>query len=205
MARNRPHTESRIIRSVGTVLEDDGFEKVGINLIARTAGVDKVLIYRYFGGLDGLLAAFGESADIWWDVDEIVGEHLAKPKHETLSYWCALALARQVSALRRRPVTQQILLWELSQSNALIRHLNQLREERMQQLVRRVIELGGKRADARLMAVHSLLGGASEYLVLRARRSENILGMDFSSDTGWRRLEASISALVKAVFADEEG
>jgi hypothetical protein len=75
----------------------------------------------------------------------------------------------------------------------------------MQQLVRRVIELGGKRADARLMAVHSLLGGASEYLVLRARRSENILGMDFSSDTGWRRLEASISALVKAVFADEEG
>lgn len=46
MARNRPHTESRIIRSVGTVLEDDGFEKVGINLIARTAGVDKVLIYR---------------------------------------------------------------------------------------------------------------------------------------------------------------
>ena len=203
MARNRPHTESRIIRSVGTVLEDDGFEKVGINLIARTTGVDKVLIY--IGGLDGLLAAFGESADIWWDVDEIVGEHLAKPKHETLSYWCALALARQVSALRRRPVTQQILLWELSQSNALIRHLNQLREERMQQLVRRVIELGGKRADARLMAVHSLLGGASEYLVLRARRSENILGMDFSSDTGWRRLEASISALVKAVFADEEG
>jgi len=205
VARNRPHTESRIIRSVGTVLEDDGFEKVGINLIARTAGVDKVLIYRYFGGLDGLLAAFGESADIWWDVDEIVGEHLPKPKHEKLSDWCALALTRQVSALRRRPVTQQILLWELSQSNALIRHLNQLREERMQQLVRRVIELGGKRADARLMAVHSLLGGASEYLVLRARRSENILGMDFSSDTGWRRLEASISALVKAVFADEEG
>jgi hypothetical protein len=29
--------------------------------------------------------------------------------------------------------------------------------------------------------------------------------MDFSSDTGWRRLEASISALVRAVFADEEG
>ena len=46
---------------MGTVLEQDGFEKMGVNLVARRAGIDKVLIYRYFGSFDGLLSAFGES------------------------------------------------------------------------------------------------------------------------------------------------
>jgi hypothetical protein len=146
------------------------------------------LIYRYFGGLDGLLGAFGERTDIWWEVDEIVGEELPGPQQNTLSAWCILALTRQVEALRQRPITQQILLWESSQSDALTKHLNQLREVRMQQLVRRVIEFGGKRADARLMAVHGLLGSASEYLVLRTRNPEKLMGMDFSGDTGWRQL-----------------
>jgi len=129
---------------------------------------------------------------------------LPGPQQNTLSAWCTLALTRQVGALRQRPITQQILLWELSKSDALTKHLNQLREVRMEQLVRRVIEFGGKRADARLMAVHGLLGSASEYLVLRTGNSEKLMGMDFSGDTGWRRLEASISALVRAVFADDE-
>ncbi len=204
MKRDRRGTEEKIVRAVGTVLERDGFEKVGVNLVARTAGVDKVLIYRYFAGFDGLLTAFGESADIWWTVDEIVGEDLPAPQRGNLAAWCSLALMRQVEALRRRPVTQQILLWELSQSNGLTRQLNSLRDARMQQLVRRVIELGGRRADTRLMAVHGLLGAASEYLVLRARNSDSLLGMDFSGDSGWKRLAASLSAVVEAVFADED-
>ena len=148
------------------VLEHEGFEKIGVNLVARTASVDKVLIYRYFVG------AFGESADIWWTVDEIVGGDLPGPKQDTLSAWCTLALTRQVEALRQRQVTQQVLLWELSQSNALTQHLNRIREERMQLLVRRVIELGGKRSDARLMALHGLIGSASEYLVLIGHASQ---------------------------------
>lgn len=189
---------------MGTVLEQDGFEKMGVNVIARRAGIDKVLIYRYFDSFDGLLSAFGESADIWWTVDEIVGKELPGPARESLSGWCSLALARQVEALRRRPTTQQILLWQLSQSNGLTKQLNELREKRMRQLVHRVIELGGRRADTRLMAVHGLLSAASEYLVLRARNSDSLLGMDFTGDSGWRRLTASLSALVQAVFADEE-
>jgi len=40
--------------------------------------------------------------------------------------------------------------------------------------------------------------------VLRTRNSEKLMGMGFSGETGWHRLEASISALVRAVFADDE-
>ena len=81
--------------------------------------------------------------------------------------------------------------------------LNELREERVQQLIRRVMELGGRSADTRLLAVHGLLSAASEYLVLRARNSDNLLGMDLSTDAGWNRISASLSAVVQAVCAED--
>ncbi len=203
MKRNRRGTEEKLIQAVGTILERDGFGQVGVNLIARTAGVDKVLIYRYFGGLDGLLTKFGETADIWWTVDEVLEGLPAVQGSEDLPNLCATALSRQVEAIKNRPITQQIMLWELSQANGLTRKLNELREERVQQLIRRVMELGGRSADTRLLAVHGLLSAASEYLVLRARNSDNLLGMDLSTDAGWNRISASLSAVVQAVCAED--
>ncbi|MBK7457943.1 MAG: helix-turn-helix transcriptional regulator [Betaproteobacteria bacterium] len=47
------------------MLARDGFGAVGVNAIARQAGVDKVLIYRYFDGLPALLRAWGESGRFW--------------------------------------------------------------------------------------------------------------------------------------------
>jgi hypothetical protein len=35
VARNRLNTKTRIIQAVGAALENDGFEKVGVNLVAR--------------------------------------------------------------------------------------------------------------------------------------------------------------------------
>ena len=45
-------SETQLIEAVSTIITEEGFSKIGINKIARTAGCDKVLIYRYFGGLD---------------------------------------------------------------------------------------------------------------------------------------------------------
>ena len=66
MAKNRLRTEERILLAVEQILLKEGFPAIGINSIARQAGCDKVLIYRYFGGLDGLLMAFAETTELWW-------------------------------------------------------------------------------------------------------------------------------------------
>lgn len=50
-------TEKRLLEAVSKIIEEEGFTQIGINRIAKKAQCDKVLIYRYFGGLDGLLAA----------------------------------------------------------------------------------------------------------------------------------------------------
>jgi hypothetical protein len=46
---------------------------IGINDRAR-ARIDKVLIYRYFGGLPELLRAWGASGRFWPSIDELLGD-----------------------------------------------------------------------------------------------------------------------------------
>ena len=48
--RNRQMTMERILRAMGDTMAERGTEKAGINAVAERAGVNKVLIYRYFGG-----------------------------------------------------------------------------------------------------------------------------------------------------------
>ncbi|EYD76077.1 putative transcriptional regulator protein, TetR family [Rubellimicrobium mesophilum DSM 19309] len=60
MTRDRNATEERLIEAGFQTLAEGGFAGFGINGVARAAGCDKKLIYRYFGDLDGLLEAMGE-------------------------------------------------------------------------------------------------------------------------------------------------
>ena len=57
MARNKIQTQERILDAAVRVLARDGVFALGMNAIAREAGVGKPLLYRYFGDLDGVLCA----------------------------------------------------------------------------------------------------------------------------------------------------
>ncbi len=59
MTRNKDETRQRILDAALALAGTEGFAALGINAVARAAGADKQLIYRYFGGLEGLLAALG--------------------------------------------------------------------------------------------------------------------------------------------------
>ena len=55
--RNRAGTERAIFIAARTLLAEEGFQGFGVNAVARRAGCDKQLIYRYYGGLNGLIDA----------------------------------------------------------------------------------------------------------------------------------------------------
>ena len=56
--RDREATEKRLLDAIGKMIAEDGFEKIGINAIATQSGVSKILIYRYFGSVEGLMTAY---------------------------------------------------------------------------------------------------------------------------------------------------
>ena len=61
--KDRELTQQKILQAVDNIIANDGFERLGVNVIAQKAGVSKMLIYRYFGGLDDLIAQYLLSKD----------------------------------------------------------------------------------------------------------------------------------------------
>ena len=56
--RDREATERRLLDTIEKMVIENGFEKIGVNAVAAQSGVSKILIYRYFGSVDGLMAAY---------------------------------------------------------------------------------------------------------------------------------------------------
>ncbi len=51
MQRDSEKTRQKILAGLEKLITRDGFTAVGVNAVAREAGIDKVLIYRYFGSM----------------------------------------------------------------------------------------------------------------------------------------------------------
>lgn len=199
--RDRAATEERILAAVGEVLAREGFAAVGVNAVAKAAGVDKVLIYRYFGGLPELLRAWGESGRFWPRVQDLLGADpqalLALPAAERYARF----FEHFVAELRRRPLTLEILAAEVVERNELTAILEAEREEWGAEATR---VLGGPEFQARphLQAVTLLLVAGVQYLLVRARRIRVFGGIDLKSDAGWAELTRALRALAEDLFRE---
>ena len=126
--RNREATRTRLIEAVGTLLAREGFRALGVNAVAREAGVDKALIYRYFGGLKGLIAAFGGHESFCPSVKELAGGDLDAFIRLPLPERASQMAINFLRAIRKRPITQEIMRWEMIERNEFTRELDIIRE-----------------------------------------------------------------------------
>ena len=194
-ARDAAATRARILKAVERLLVRQGFAALGVNAVAREAGVDKVLIYRYFGGLDGLLETWGASTDFWPSQAELLG-----PNPETdPAQLAAGLLKRHLQALRRRPHTLAILAWETIARNPLTEILDRIRETRSAALMTALApSFQGHALD--LEALSALLGAGLQHLLLRSRTVAVYGGIAIASPEGWARLEATLDHLCARMF-----
>jgi AcrR family transcriptional regulator len=197
--RDRAATEERILAAVGEVLARDGFGAVGVNAIARAAGVDKVLIYRYFGGLPELLRTWGASGRFWPTVDELVGDDGPRLASMPLAQRFAVFFDRFIDALRRRPLTVEILAAEIVQRNELTAILEAEREQWGEQVE---AAFGGPEwaQQPHLRGSMLVLVAGVQYLLVRARTIRIFGGIDLQSDEGWAQLKAALAGLGRQLF-----
>lgn len=197
--RNREQTTARILAAVGEVLARDGFAAIGVNAVAREARVDKVLIYRYFGGLPELLAAWGESGRFWPGVDELLGADpkafFALPAPERYARF----MEHFVDGLRARPLTLEILAAEVVERNELTAILETEREQWGEQAA----QLLGAKEFAKRPELHGLtilLIAGVQYLLVRSRKIRIFGGIDITSDAGWATLKVAVRKMAFELF-----
>jgi AcrR family transcriptional regulator len=202
MARDKEETKARILAAVGKLLASSGFKQLGVNAIAREAGVDKVLIYRYFENLPSLLQTFGKQSNYWITVEELIGDE-STVEAESLNEWMVLLLTRFLHDLEQRPLTQEIMRWELLEGNELTHELAQVRDQMATQSLEFLRQKCSFPPDKDIPAISAVLIAGIVYLVLRTKVSHTFLGIDFGSPDGWRRIEAAIASLAQAIVHDE--
>jgi AcrR family transcriptional regulator len=196
--RDREATRAKLIQAVGAILAREGFLALGVNAVAREAGVDKVLIYRYFSGLPGLIEAFGREGNFWPTIEELAGgdieAYASLPLREKLRQ-----LTRNfLDGIRSRPLTQEILAWEMVERNELTVELEAIRENRMMRFYEMFFPPDSSGVD--LAAVSAIIGSAISYLVTRSRKIQWYGGVDLQSEEGWQRLVQAVDSIVDGVL-----
>jgi AcrR family transcriptional regulator len=202
MARDKEQTKARILVAVGKLLAESGFRQLGINAIAQEAGVDKVLIYRYFGSLPSLLQAFGQEGNYWPSVEDLVAG-VSVNADASRADWATQLLIQLLHELQKRPTTQEILRWEILEGNELTQELAIARNRVATESLRLLAAKFGLPKNQDLSAISAILVAGIVYLVLRSKANPTFLGIDFRSPQGWQRIEQAATSIIQSTFQDK--
>ena len=199
--RDQAATRELLIKAVGTLLARQGFTALGVNAVAKEASVDKVLIYRYFGGLPELLQQFGCSGEFWPSVDELIGGEVETLQQMPLAQSVATVMRNYIKAIRSRPLTREILAWESVERNELTKVLEGIREKVSIELFQ-AVRIDPEKYPA-VISVTTLLAAAVNYLVVRSRTIKQFNTIDISSEEGWETLAQTVTTICEGCFGTE--
>jgi AcrR family transcriptional regulator len=199
--RDKEGTKKRLIDAALDLLREEGFESLGVNAVAQRAGVGKVLIYRYFGGFQGLLQSLADEIDPLKSRN--ANDLLAGiPENATAGAILEEVVLALHDAVSRDELTKQLMIWELSRQNDVTRTLGEAREKVGLELTRMYADhLSSGRTDTReeeldYNALFALVVAGVMYLTLRSDTVQMYNGVDIQSPRGWKRIAAVLRRLI---------
>jgi AcrR family transcriptional regulator len=195
MIRDKEETKTRIVAAVGRQLSRAGFRDLGVNSIAKEAGVDKVLIYRYFGGLPELLTAYANEGDYWPTSAELIGDPTTV-QAESVADWLVYILTKVQMAIRKRPITLEILRWEIVDHNELTNQFAEIRTRVANECIAFINQQYPFPPELDVLALGTFVLSGVIYITLRTDANPTYLGMDFSTEEGWDRINKLVTSII---------
>ncbi len=200
----RTHTsQERFVEAVGLVLNARGFKGLTPDAVAREAGLQKGLIRMLFGSFLNLIKVYAHSELHWPTAEELLDGREEELKHLPPERQFAWFFRHLLAALRRRPQTVQILIWELTERDERSELLSLVRVRRTLEFFERLRE--DTPDDVDLSAIVALLAGAVQFLVIRARLHSHYGGIDLDDEAGWARIDGAIDLLLQGALERRGG
>lgn len=187
--RDRETTERRLLDTIGQMITESGFEKIGINAVASQSGVSKILIYRYFGSVEGLMAAYIRQHDFWINFPQEL------PDHSQLPAFLKNMFKEQIEQLRSNPTLKRLYRWELSSDNTIVMTLKEQREKAGMQRLTKISELTGYSLEE-LAPLATILTASITYLVMLEEFCPVYNGIPLNKDAGWKQIIEGINTLI---------
>lgn len=187
-------TRARIIRACEEVILRDGVQGLGINAIAKQTGLGKPLIYRYFGDLDGLIAAWARQTEVWADDNVVAVKNATIPQEQKLNVLKGILLD-SAAKLRDKPALLHLLAYTMTGRSPFSGATSALKKSfgsHHGDLYRDDDILG----DPDMIALVLVLYAATVYLAHRAVGDPEFNGIPLNTEAGW----SSMMKMVETVF-----
>jgi len=194
--RDRAATEKRLLDAIGNMIAEKGFEKIGINEVAKRSGVSKVLIYRYFGSLEELIASYIHQHDFWINFPR------KTPHRNDLPDFIKKMFRKQIERLQRNPILKRLSRWELSTHNEMIDKLRQQREETGLWIVK-TISLLTKCDQREAAALVAIISAAINYFIMLEDYCPEYIGIPLNKNDGWEHINNEIDILIDKWFDNQ--
>lgn len=193
--RNRAKTTQRIVEALEEVIAERGLEGVGVNRVAEKANVSKVLIYRYFGGMEGLLEYYVKMGKLFPVFTPAVLDQI-RPLHESdvARIWYRQVI-QTYRYFRTFKAAREILKASVIENDTIAETTARAQDEEMTRLVEQLSFVKG--ADTQ--AISAVVLGAMTYLTIMAQNDRTMISIDLRSEEGWKRIENAVKAIYIAL------
>lgn len=188
----RKDSEQALLEAVETILLQGGV--LGVNAVAQQSGVNKALIYRYFGSWDGLLECYAKRVNLWHGLRLELADHLERTTFSTLKEAFAWVIRQYRCQLQQAPVYLQIMRIEILDRNPLTIKLETEREEEGQKIAELIEQYFP--ATSLDPAVSVLFVSTLTYLCMRSKDIRWFNGLDLKEEAAWQQIE---NVLLKTV------
>jgi len=192
--RDRKATEELIVNAFETVLLRDGVQGLGVNAIAQEAGINKVLIYRYYKDLPGLARHWSTNSSFWPSELELIGNDPDAFNKLTVPDRVKAVLCNYIDAIRARPATIEMLAGELQSPSDITRALS----DGMARPGRGVadyiqLEKSDKDISDKVWKLIYMVTAITAYMTIRERVNPSYMGFDMTDDESWVFLRDTVS------------
>jgi AcrR family transcriptional regulator len=199
--KNKDESKQKIFNAIGRLFKTEGVNALYYANIAREAGVDRSLVYQYFGrNIKKLIEEYIVQKDYWMRFFEKVKEEVGQNDHETGKDLIIDVLQKQWAYLAVDTEMQHLILWELSGDSDLMRSIHHTREMMAEPMLE-LAEQKFKGTFVKITPIIVLLLSGIYYANIHAVHNGPIIcGMDVRSVEGQVDLLKAIQQIIEWAY-----
>lgn len=188
-------TKQKIYDAFVKIITDEGFYSLGINRIAKVAGIAKPLIYKHYGGLEGLMKEYLKKGDLWPIYSAERSNELKDITPDNRAEIFTSRVVDSLRELRKRKHLKELIKWELSEVNEVTMASTKARNDA---LIHSHTQIKGLESID-VSAITTIVVNGMLLTALMEDKRKKFIDIDLNTQEGWQRIEDAIQFIYEAI------